>query len=287
MPDHGIYEKVDIYGAVPGFIIRHTRAGSEIVKSHWHPELEINTAFEGSSRFFINGRVEDVTPQHVVLINSREVHSSIPNFSTGGFAITGVTLQISYSFLKSLIPNFDKYYFILTEEANAKIRSLILALNTWYEQEDTPFLQVLVTRQICEIVYILLTQCGQKRDQAGEDASQEPFQKLEGILSYIHDHYNEPLHTAQVAQQFFFSKEYFCRFFKKYTGATFSQYLSQYRVLQAEQLLSHTSKKISEIAQETGFADDDSFIQHFRKYYGLTPRNYRNEIIQNPFFRQD
>lgn len=55
MPDHGIFEKVEIYGAVPGFIIRHTRPGSQIVKSHWHPELEINTAFEGSSRFFING----------------------------------------------------------------------------------------------------------------------------------------------------------------------------------------------------------------------------------------
>ncbi len=54
MPDHGIYEKVDIHGAVPGFIIRHTRPESEIVKSHWHQELEINTAFEGSSRFFIN-----------------------------------------------------------------------------------------------------------------------------------------------------------------------------------------------------------------------------------------
>ena len=77
MPDHGIFEKVEIYGAVPGFIIRHTRPGSQIVKSHWHPELEINTAFEGSSRFFINGRVEDVTPQHIVLVNSREVHSSI------------------------------------------------------------------------------------------------------------------------------------------------------------------------------------------------------------------
>lgn len=287
MPDHGIFEKVEIHGAVPGFIIRHTRPGSQIVKSHWHPELEINTAFEGSSRFFINGRVEDVTPQHIVLVNSREVHSSIPYFATDGFAITGITLQISYSFLKSLIPNFDTCYFVLTEEANTKIQSLILALNEWYEQEGTPFLSVLVLRQICEIVYVLLTQCCQERDRTKDSTSQEPFRKLEGILTYIHDHYSEPLNTAQMAQQFFFSKEYFCRFFKKYTGATFSQYLAKYRVLQAEQLLAQTSKKISEIALETGFADEGSFIQCFRKYYGCTPRNYRKEITQNPFFRQD
>ena len=94
MPDHGIFEKVEIHGAVPGFIIRHTRPGSKIVKNHWHPELEINTVFEGSSRFFINGRVEDVTPQHIVLVNSREVHSSIPYFATDGFAITGINVAL-------------------------------------------------------------------------------------------------------------------------------------------------------------------------------------------------
>ena len=59
MKDYGIYEKVKLNGIVPGRLIRHTRADSAIIKSHWHPELEINTVFEGSSRFFINGRIED------------------------------------------------------------------------------------------------------------------------------------------------------------------------------------------------------------------------------------
>ena len=53
MKDYGIYEKVKLNGIVPGRLIRHTRADSAIIKSHWHPELEINTVFEGSSRFFI------------------------------------------------------------------------------------------------------------------------------------------------------------------------------------------------------------------------------------------
>ena len=293
MPDHGIFEKVEIYGAVPGFIIRHTRPGSQIVKSHWHPELEINTAFEGFSRFFINGRVEDVTPQHIVLVNSREVHSSIPYFATDGFAITGITLQISYSFLKSLIPNFDTCYFVLTEEANTKIQSLILALNEWYEQEGTPFLSVLILRQICEIVYVLLTQCCQERSyshqipSASLTGSQRDLQRVTHVMNWVKVHYPEPLSLETAADSLALSKEYFCRFFKKYTGATFSQYLAKYRVLQAEQLLAQTSKKISEIALETGFADEGSFIQCFRKYYGSTPRNYRKEITQNPFFRQD
>ena len=54
MKDYGIYEKVKLNGIVPGRLIRHTRADSAIIKSHWHQELEIKTVFEGSSRFFIN-----------------------------------------------------------------------------------------------------------------------------------------------------------------------------------------------------------------------------------------
>ena len=113
MKDYGIYEKVKLNGIVPGRLIRHTRADSAIIKSHWHPELEINTVFEGSSRFFINGRIEDVTPSHVVVINSREVHSSIPFFPQGGICVTGVTIQISYDFLKKVIPDYDNCFPVL------------------------------------------------------------------------------------------------------------------------------------------------------------------------------
>ena len=96
MKDYGIYEKVKLNGIVPGRLIRHTRADSAIIKSHWHPELEINTVFEGSSRFFINGRIEDVTPSHVVVINSREVHSSIPFFPQAWHKITPLSEDLEF-----------------------------------------------------------------------------------------------------------------------------------------------------------------------------------------------
>lgn len=286
MLDYGIFEKVDIHGAVPGFVIRHRRSDSKIVKSHWHPELELNVAFEGRSQFFINGRVEDLTPQHAVLVNSCEVHSSIPYFPAEGADITGVTLQISHSFLKSLVPDVEKRRFALTEAADKTVRGLVAQLNQWY-QEEAHYVQVLTIRQICEIVYVLLAQCPWEPAAEGGGAADESFQKLEHVIAYIHSHYNQPLHTAQVAKDLYFSKEYFCRFFKKYTGMTFSQYLTKLRIIKAEQLLSQSSMKIAEIAQETGFSDEGSFIQAFRKYYGSTPGNYRKQLSQNPCFGRE
>ncbi len=282
MPDQSIFEKVDINGIVPGFIIRHTRPGSEIIKSHWHPELELDLAFKGTTRFFIEGRLENATPDHLVLVNSREVHSSIPYFPQEGNILTGITVQISYSFLKSLIPQYDECYFVPTDDARKKLQDLVTQLSSLYDNPDPSTIKVRTIGIICDIIYILLSQCKQTRADLGEQTTENPFQKLEGLLLYIHENYSHPLHTAEIAEKFGFSKEYFCRFFKKYTGATFHQYLTKCRILQAEKLLSKGSMKVSQIAQATGFSDENSFIQYFRKYYGCTPGNYRKELDSNP-----
>ena len=150
MKDYGIYEKVKLNGIVPGRLIRHTRADSAIIKSHWHPELEINTVFEGSSRFFINGRIEDVTPSHVVVINSREVHSSIPFFPQGEICVTGVTIQICYDFLKKVIPDYDNCYFILNNMAERKIQLLLEEMNKKCKTQDAAYMNIYAIKQICE-----------------------------------------------------------------------------------------------------------------------------------------
>ena len=146
MKDYGIYEKVKLNGIVPGRLIRHTRADSAIIKSHWHQELEINTVFE------------DVTPSHVVVINSREVHSSIPFFPQGGICVTGVTIQISYDFLKKVIPDYDNCYFILNNMAERKIQLLLEEMNKKCKTQDAAYMNIYAIKQICEIVYILVTQ---------------------------------------------------------------------------------------------------------------------------------
>lgn len=284
MIDYGIYKKVELNGIVPGRLIRHTRASSAIVNSHWHPELEINTAFEGASRFFINGRTEYVTPSHVVLVNSREVHSSIPYFPQGGFFVTGVTMQISYDFLKEVVPDYDNCYFVLTDTSGQKILRLLKELNTQCEKPGAAYLDIYAFGKICDIIYILMTECCTKRDDKKETRS-ESFQRFEQVLTYIHENYNCTLRTSDVAEQFFFSKEYFCRFFKKHTGVTFNQYVAECRVIHAEQMLKETSAKISEIAQTVGFPDEGSFINQFKKYYSETPGNYRKLLMQNPFYQ--
>ena len=156
-------------------------------------------------------------------------------------------------------------------------------MNKKCKTQDAAYMNIYVIKQICEIVYILATECCMKREKF-EATSSESFQRFEHVLNYVHENYSSNLKTSEVAERFFFSKEYFCRLFKKNTGMTFNQYVTQCRVIHAEQLLKDTNTRISEIAQEVGFSDEGSFIAQFKKYYSKTPGNYRKMITKNPFY---
>jgi len=64
--------------------------------------------------------------------------------------------------------------------------------------------------------------------------------------------------------------------FRKSTGKTVKQYIMEYRVNKAKELLLEDWMKMSVVASQTGFKDGEYFAKVFRKHTGMTPSDYRN-----------
>jgi AraC-like DNA-binding protein len=94
-------------------------------------------------------------------------------------------------------------------------------------------------------------------------------------MAYIHGHYAEPISRTDLARHVALSEDYLTACFRKELGVTPIAYLNRYRVHQAKQLLSDTSKSITEIALEVGFSDSGYFSRVFRREVGLSPEAYR------------
>lgn len=103
-------------------------------------------------------------------------------------------------------------------------------------------------------------------------------QMIKDILWYIHNNYNETLSEQELAEKYHFSKEYFCRMFKRYTGTTFCKYLQQYRLIKAADMLGKEKYSLLQIAVEVGYSNEQYFNKMFTKYYGLTPGRYRKML---------
>lgn len=99
--------------------------------------------------------------------------------------------------------------------------------------------------------------------------------RVEKILSFLNEHFNEPLTLTQVAKRSGFSVPLFCRVFKKRTGQTFSVYLNRLRIEEAKKLLRGSELALGRVGQACGFRNAHHFIRNFKKLVRRTPGEYR------------
>lgn len=99
----------------------------------------------------------------------------------------------------------------------------------------------------------------------------------EKIVSIIHERYDQELSLEAIAAELHFHPVYLGRVFKKEVGHTFSDYVSEYRMKIAKHMLETTNMKISEIGEKLRYKNISAFIRAFRKMYGSTPGQYREE----------
>ena len=102
-------------------------------------------------------------------------------------------------------------------------------------------------------------------------------EKLMHAVDYIEDQLHEDLTVAGIARAVHMSPFHFTRLFKKATGQSPYHYVIQARVKRAKALLKSRKFSISEVAHQTGFADQSHLTHHVKKFYGVTPKM----ILQN------
>jgi two-component system response regulator YesN len=92
---------------------------------------------------------------------------------------------------------------------------------------------------------------------------------------YIAEHYREQIKLEDVARQVHLNPVYFSTIFKKETGMNFSDYLINYRLDVAKDLLKTTGLSMAEIAGAVGYLDTKYFSKLFTKVVGIKPSEYR------------
>lgn len=98
---------------------------------------------------------------------------------------------------------------------------------------------------------------------------------LQKAVSYINEHYFEPLSLKSVASHVGLNGTYFSTMFKRQMGMSFSDYLTQRRIKQAKVLLKNSNMSLMDISLAVGFENQSYFSRVFRDRTGVSPRQYR------------
>ena len=121
-----------------------------------------------------------------------------------------------------------------------------------------------------------LTQAGRGAALAGDPAARSrKAEQLKPVLEYIEAHYAQHIQLDTLARLAGMSPKYFCRCFRAVAHRSPIDYLNYYRTECACSCLMNTDMTVAEIAYHCGFSDSSFFIRSFKKYQGLTPKQYR------------
>jgi AraC-like DNA-binding protein len=158
-------------------------------------------------------------------------------------------------------------------QANQQMKNLIILLQILDE----------LSLQGRESVQLLTDDPGKTRYKDADS------KKLEPIFKYVLENYADHVDSKSAASLACMNEAAFCRYFKKRTTKTFSQFVNEIRISHATKLLIGTENGISEICYACGFDNVSYFNRQFRIYQGKSPREYRKAFIESnvstPSFR--
>lgn len=98
------------------------------------------------------------------------------------------------------------------------------------------------------------------------------------IIQEIEQHYDQDLSIEGFAAKLHYHPSYISRVFKKDTGISFTDYLTQYRIDIAKQWLQDSNMKVSDIAEKLRYSTSSNFIRNFKKVVQMTPNQYRDQF---------
>jgi AraC-like DNA-binding protein len=102
------------------------------------------------------------------------------------------------------------------------------------------------------------------------------FHRFNKVQEYIIRNFNQTIKLEDVAKVVNMSPTVFCRYFKRHTGKTFVEFLTEFKIGQACKFLSEEKMTVSMASIESGFNNLSHFNEQFKKIVHLTPTEYKS-----------
>ena len=151
-----------------------------------------------------------------------------------------------------------------------------------YNQNISPYEKIIKADSISDLMYLLqdfVALAINEITQLKEGQSNDFVEKLKSITEENIGNVDFNLDIA--ASMLYISPNYLRQMFKKKTGETFIEYLTNQRMKKATELLTDCSLKISDVTEQVGYASQSYFTKCFKKYYNITPTEYRMSILNS------
>lgn len=186
-------------------------------------------------------------------------------------------LQIPYQFLKKSISDYDSIRFEgipNSPEKNDRVRAILMEMKDINDEKPEGY-SLRFSSLLYDFLYSILCCYKVEIDTAVKIRTDKNLRRLENVMDFVKSNYASPITLDEAAASVALNPEYFCRFFKKYMGLTFLEYVNKVRLAHVYEDLMNTDLTITGILERNGCTNYKLFMKNFKSTYGCTPMQMR------------
>ncbi len=262
----------------------HGKSGdANVTYWHYHPEIELVYVNGGAGKRQIGSHVSYFRDGDLILIGSNLPHCGFITKETGNKSQTVIHMKKDFlgnDFFN--IPEMSKIQKLL-EMAKSGIafsgatkKKLGEKMEVMEYQSDfqrlLSMLNILNELALSED-YTVLNAEGFTMQSEVKDNN-----RINVVFNHVKNNFKDEIPLEEIADMVSMTVPSFCRYFKKITNKTFTQFVNEYRLVHASKLLAEQPMSITEVCYESGFNNFSHFNKSFKAFTGQNPSEYRNQL---------
>lgn len=257
------------------------------VHSHWHYYMELIYLYEGTIDITCDKMSYTLHKGDLFIFCPKTIHSiSAPNGAEFKYGVlkfdsaklsTNICNGISLRLLFENAADTPDFLLFFQNEEIKDLRLGDIFTNCANEIVNCSYGYDLILQSYLAELLIMLVRVMKKKgfDTDSVACKTAPTTSIETITEYIDAHSSEKINIADLSSMCNMSYSYFAKSFHQMYGRSCKDYLEFVRITKAENLLLYTNLDLTYISLETGFSDCSHLIKIFKKWKGITPKQFR------------
>lgn len=242
--------------------IQNLSSDCTVIRENGRKDYHILLLVKGSCKIFYENEVFDFSEGNLVIYTPGQKQKYILAGGSSSFwcHFTGSAVA---EILSSASLSGGVYLIPLSKAVTDSFTEMI-------QRKNSPYGKKLCNASLLELIYNI-------EEAVKLPLKNETHSTIFPVLTYINLNYQKNLSLSFLSEKSGYSKGRFSHLFSEMTGTTPIKYQNEIRLKTASEMLIATNSTVTEIALSVGFSDPLYFSRLFKKYYGVSPANYRKK----------